>query len=375
MGLHWDQVPAEIRDTLRHGTVIPAHPLALRANAEFDMERQRALTRYYLDAGAGGVALGVHTTQYGIRSKGLYEPVLRTASETVSEWATGPVLKIAGLTGKTEQAVSESRIAVALGYHAGLLNVSAFRGAGEEEILEHCGRVAREMPLVGFYLLPEVGGIQLSADFWRRFAGLDNVVAVKIAPFNRYGTVDVVRGIIEAGAEQRVTLYTGNDDHIVGDLLTPFTAMRDGKPITVRIRGGLLGHWSFWTSRAVQMLARLQAAQQARTLEHRLLALDPIVTDCNGAIYDARHDFKGCIPGCHEVLRRQGLLEGIWCLDPAETLSPGQREEIDRVYRAYPQMNDDAFVRANLERWRSGSKRVPLVDAPAASFEEFNQAA
>jgi dihydrodipicolinate synthase/N-acetylneuraminate lyase len=375
MGLHWDQVPAEIRDVLRRGTVIPAHPLALRANAEFDVERQRALTRYYLDAGVGGVALGVHTTQYLIRSKGLYEPVLRAASETVSDWACGPVIKIAGLTGRTGQAVSESRIAVGLGYHAGLLNVSAFGGAGEDEIIEHCRQVAREMPLVGFYLLPEVGGIRLSADFWRRFAGLDNVVAIKIAPFNRYGTVDVVRGVVEAAAEQRVTLYTGNDDHIVGDLLTPFTAVRAGSEVTVRIRGGLLGHWSFWTSRAVQLLSRVQAAQQAPVLDAGLLALDSIVTDCNGAIYDAAHDFKGCIPGCHEVLRRQGLLEGIWCLDPAETLSPGQREEIDRVYRSYPQMNDDAFVRANLERWLSASKRTPLAGAAAAPFEIPHHAA
>lgn len=359
MGLHWEQLSADVLETIRDGAIIPAHPMALRPSLDIDEPHQRALTRYYIDASAGGVAVGVYTTQFLGRKFGLYEPVLRIAAETVSEWADRPFLKIAGITGKTAQALQEARLAVSLGYHAGLLNVAAFKGVAESEIIEHCRTVAAEIPLFGFYLLPAVGGIRLSADFWRQFCGIDNVVAVKVAPFSPYGTVDVVRGLIEAGAEDRVTLYTGNDDHIVADLVTPFVGMRNNARVTVHFRGGLLGHWCFWTSKWPATLQRIRAATKAGSIRADLLAHGAIVTDANNAIYDAANDFKGCVPGCHEILRRQGLMAANVCLDPNETLSPGQAGEIDRVCRAYPELADDAFVARNLHTWLSG-KKAPL---------------
>jgi hypothetical protein len=359
MALHRSELPRDILAAVRRGVVIPAHPLALDAERRFDPRRQRVLTRYYLDAGAGGLAVGVHTTQFAIRQVGLYEPVLRTVRETARAWTDRPVVMIAGLAGRTDQAIEEARTAVRLGYHIGLLNVAALKGESEDAILEHSETVAREMPLFGFYLLPEVGGVRLSADFWRRFAAIDNVVGIKIAPFNRYGTVDVVRGVVEACAEGRVTLYTGNDDHIVLDLLTPYTLIRDGERVTVHMRGGLLGHWAFWTRRAVELLDHVHAAIRRGIADTDLLALDARTTDANGAVYDGENDLRGCIPGVHEILRRQGLLKGIWCLNPDETLSPGQSEQIDRVVAAYPELNDDEFVRNNLARWL-GDEEKPL---------------
>jgi hypothetical protein len=347
----WSDWPAEVLHTLRRGCVIPAHPLALDAQRRLDVRRQRALTRYYLDAGAGGLAVGVHTTQFAIREVGLYRPVLELAMQTASEWAKKPPIMIAGLAGRTAQAVNEAQIARGLGYHAGLLSLAAMKGASEDTLIAHAQAVAREIALVGFYLQPAVGGIVLPVSFWRRFAAIENVVAIKIAPFNRYRTLDVVRGVIEAGAADRVTLYTGNDDHIVLDLITPFTVVVDGKPATVRIKGGLLGHWSVWVKKAVELLDRVHRAVAASTVPPDLLALDAQVTDCNAAIFDVANDFHGVIAGCHEILRRQGLLKGIWCLDPKETLGPGQMDEIDRVCASYPQLNDDAFVRDNLARW------------------------
>jgi dihydrodipicolinate synthase/N-acetylneuraminate lyase len=351
MGLHWSDIPAASLAVLRKGAVIPAHPLALDGARKLDERRQRALTRYYVDAGAGGLAVGVHTTQFAIREVGLYEPVLRLARETARGWTDRPLFMIAGLAGRTAQAAKEAEIARGLGYQAGLLSLAAFKGASEDELIEHCQRVAREIPLVGFYLQPSVGGIVLGPGFWRRFAAIDNVVAIKMAPFNRYRTLDVIRGVIASGAGERVTLYTGNDDHIVLDLTTPFTVGHHGGLRTVRIKGGLLGHWSVWTKKAVELLERIHRAVDEDLVTAGLLALDAQVTDCNAAFFDPAHDFHGVIAGCHEVLRRQGLLEGIWCLDPREGLSPGQAEEIDRVYRDYPDLNDDAFIRANLERW------------------------
>lgn len=347
---HWSDWPPEVVTALRRGVAIPAHPLALNAQRQFDARRQRALSRYYLDAGAGGLAVGVHTTQFAIRDVELYRPVLQLAMQVAAESGRTPIM-IAGLVGRTAQAVSEAQTARGIGYHAGLLSVAAMRGAGEDELIAHCEAVAREIPLVGFYLQPAVGGILLPVSFWRRFAQIDNVVAIKIAPFNRYRTLDVVRGVIEAGAAERVTLYTGNDDHIVGDLLTPFRLIVNGTPTTIRIRGGLLGHWSVWVRCAVELLERIHAAISVDQIPGDLLALDAQVTDCNAAIFDVANDFRGVIAGCHEILRRQGLLEGIWCLDPHETLGPGQKEEIDRVCAAYPHLNDDAFVRQNLDRW------------------------
>lgn len=353
--MHWTDLPADALAVLRQGAVIPAHPLALDARRQLDPRRQRALTRYYLDAGSGGLAVGVHTTQFAIREIGLYAPVLELAMQTARDWTplggARPLFMIAGLAGPTAQARQEARTARALGYHAGLLSLAAMKGASEDAIIEHCRAVAEEMPLVGFYLQPAVGGIALPARFWQRFAEIDNVLAIKMAPFNRYRTLDVIRGVVAARAEERVMLYTGNDDHIVLDLLAPFAVPRDGREVTVRIKGGLLGHWSVWTRRAVELLARTQAASALPAVPAELLALDAQVTDCNSAFFDVANDFHGCIAGCHEVLRRQGLLEGIWCLDPAEGLSPGQAEEIDRVQQAYPELNDDAFVAANLARW------------------------
>jgi dihydrodipicolinate synthase/N-acetylneuraminate lyase len=333
-------------ELLRRGVVIPAHPLALDARRRLDERRQRALARYYLDAGSGGLAVGVHATQFAIRDVGLYEPVLRIAME---EAAARKVVMIAGLSGRTAQAKKEAQTARALGYHAGMLSLAPMKGASIDELVEHCAAVAREIPLVGFYLQPAVGGIRLPMEFWRRFAQIENVVAVKIAPFNRYATLDVVRGVVAARAEERIALYTGNDDHIVLDLAVPFDVRRGDETVRVRIRGGLLGHWSVWTRSAVQLLERIRR----EPVGEDLLALDARVTDCNSAFFDVANNFFGCIPGCHEVLRRQGLLEGTWCLDPNETLSPGQAEEIDRVYREHADLADDDFVRANLERWLS----------------------
>lgn len=348
---HWSQLPKESLALLRRGTVIPAHPLALDAKRRFDPRRQRALTRYYLDAGAGGLAVGVHATQFAIRDRGLYEPVLQLAADAAREWARRPVFMIAGLAGKTAQAKKEAEVALAHGYHAGMLSLGAMKGATPDELVAHCAAVARVMPLIGFYLQTAVGGIALPAEFWRRFAAIENVIAIKIAPFNRYRTLDVARGVALARAEERVTLYTGNDDHIVLDLVTPFAVRRGDKEVQLRIKGGLLGHWSVWTQKAVKLHERIQAAVTSGWVDAELLALDARVTDCNSAFFDVAHDFAGCIPGCHEVLRRQGLLEGTWCLDPKETLSPGQAEEIDRVCREHADLADDDFVRANLARW------------------------
>ena len=353
--MHWADIPADSLAVLRRGTVIPAHLLALDAERKLDQRRQRAMTRYYLDAGAGGVAVGVHATQFAIRETGLYEPVLELAMKTAHEWeplgGRRPLFMVAGLAGGTEQAAREAGIARGLGYHAGLLSLAAMKGASEDQLVAHCRAVAEVMPLVGFYLQPAVGGIPLPMEFWRRFAAIDNVVAIKMAPFNRYRTLDVIRGVVAARAEDRVTLYTGNDDHIVLDLLTPFTFVRDGSPVTVRTRGGLLGHWSVWAQRAVLLLEMIHAAIEEGGAPNELLELDAQVTDCNAALFDVALDFRGCIAGCHEILRRQGLLDGIWCLDPEEGLSPGQADELSRVQADYPHLMDDRFVAQHRERW------------------------
>jgi dihydrodipicolinate synthase/N-acetylneuraminate lyase len=339
-------LPDDIGSLLSRGAVIPAHPLALDDRRRLDERRQRALARYYLDAGSGGLAVGVHATQFAIREAGLYERVLQIAAE---EAAGRKVAMIAGLAGKTGPARNEARSARAMGYHCGMLSLGAMKGASIDELIAHCAAVAADIPLVGFYLQTAVGGIPLPAQFWRRFAAIENVVAIKIAPFNRYATLDVVRGVVAARAEDRIALYTGNDDHILLDLAVPFDVRRGGETVRVRIRGGLLGHWSVWTRSAVELLERVRRGP----LDENLLALDARITDCNSAFFDVAHNFAGCIPGCHEVLRRQGLLAGTWCLDPEEKLSPGQSEEIDRVYREHGDLADDAFVRKNLDRWLS----------------------
>ncbi|WP_341895409.1 dihydrodipicolinate synthase family protein [Ferrovibrio terrae] len=353
MGLHHSKLPAEVLASLRKGTVIPAHPLALDANRKFDRKRQRALSRYYVDAGVGGLAVGVHTTQFAIRDVGLYEPVLSAAMEDAKAWTDRPLVMVGGLAGKTTQAVKEAQTAVGLGYHAGLLSLAAMKDAGVDAIIAHCEAVAAEIPLVGFYLQPAVGGVVLDAEFWRRFASIDNVIAIKVAPFHRYRTLDVMRGVAAARAENRISLYTGNDDHIVLDLTIPFTVKRGDETVNLRFVGGLLGHWSVWTQQAVTLLAKAHAAVAAGAVSPELLGLDARVTDCNAAFFDVANDFHGCIAGCHEILRRQGLLEGIWCLDPHEGLSPGQAALLDRVSKEHADLSDDAFVKANLDRWLS----------------------
>jgi len=352
-GLRFTDIPAPALSLLRRGTVIPAHPLALDAERRFDRESQKALTRYYIDAGSGGLAVGVHATQFRIREAQLYRPVLELAAETAKAWTEAPLFLIAGAIGKTAQAVAEAETARALGYHAVLLGLGAMKGASEDELIAHCEAVAAAMPLVGFYLQTAVGGIPLSRAFWTRFAGIENVIAIKVAPFDRYRTLDVAHGIVAAKAEQRVTLYTGNDDHILLDLVAPLGVRANGREALLRFKGGLLGHWSVWTAAAVQVLAPAPKGSAADAIPPGLLALDGFVTDCNSVIFDVANDFAGCIPGCHEVLRRQGLLRSNLCLDPNEVMSPGQSEGIDRLYATYPELTDDAFVSANLARWRS----------------------
>lgn len=350
--------PGWVRARLLDGLVIPAHPLALTAARKLDERRQRALTRYYHAAGAGGVAVGVHTTQFAIRdpAHGLLKPVLQLAAETVEacDARSGRrSVRIAGLCGPTGQAVAEADQARALGYHAGLLSLAALRSASDDELVRHCETVARALPLFGFYLQPAAGGRLLAYPFWRRFVEIPGVVAIKIAPFNRYQTLDVLRAVAESGRAGEIALYTGNDDTIVADLLTAHAFQTQNGKVTVRIVGGLLGHWACWTRAAVELLGRCRRCRETGVAPADLLTLGAQVTDCNAAFFDAPNAFSGCIAGIHEVLRRQGLLENIACLDPAERLSPGQAAEIDRVCRSYPHLSDDGFVRQHLDEWLS----------------------
>jgi dihydrodipicolinate synthase/N-acetylneuraminate lyase len=351
-------MPGGVRAALQGGQVIPAHPLALDVNGRFDERRQRALTRYYVAAGAGGLAIGVHTTQFAIRDPavGLFEPVLAIAREEMDRTdARGgpPLIRIGGICGTTDQALGEADLLARLGYHAGLLSLAALPDADDAALLAHCEAVGARVPLIGFYLQPSVGGRVLSYDFWRRFAEIPSVVAVKIAPFNRYHTLDVVRAVVDAGRED-IALYTGNDDAIVSDLVTTFRFVRNGVPVERRIVGGLLGQWAVWTRGAVALLRECHTAVRAGQVPRSLLQRGAEVTDANAAFFDAAHGFAGCIAGIQGVLRRQGLLASARCLDPRETLSPGQAAEIDRVCGAYPHLADDEFVAANIEEWMSG---------------------
>lgn len=343
----------DARRNLRDGVVIPAHPLALTAARTLDERRQRALSRYYFDAGAGGLAVGVHTTQFAIRDPkhGLYQPVLELAIETVRaslKAHSRPFTMVAGVVGDTAQAVREAELAVATGYDTGLLSLGALPRASDEELIAHCRAVADVIPLFGFYLQPAVGGRVLSYRFWREFAEIENVWAVKIAPFDRYRTLDAVRGIVESGRTD-IALYTGNDDNIVGDLVTPFPANVEGTEKARWFDGGLLGQWAVGTHRAVTLLERTRAGRGAAGVG--LMSEGAALTDFNAAMFDAAHCFAGCIPGIHEVLRRQGLLEGTWCLDEKETLSPGQSEELDRVIRTHHFLLDDGFVKERIDAW------------------------
>lgn len=349
--------PKEIVDALRRGQVIPAHPLALNAERKLDERRQRALTRYYCHAGAGGVAVGVHTTQFAIRDPehGLFKPVLELAAETVrvcEMHLDRPLIRIGGICGRTSQAVGEATLLRDLGYHAGLLSLAAMKGESLDALVNHCRTVAEIVPLVGFYLQPAVGGCLLSVEFWRRFAEIENVIAIKMAPFNRYQTLDVIRGVAEAGAAERIALYTGNDDSIVADLLTTYRIPVNGSRLLLRIVGGLLGHWACWTKPAVDLLEQChEAAVSKEGIPHTLLTTGTEVTDANAAFFDVANGFAGCIAGIHEILHRQGLMSGRWCLDPREELSPGQMDEINRVCEAYPHLADDEFVTEHLDEW------------------------
>lgn len=334
----------EVFGLLHEGTVIPAHPLALDSRLKLDEARQRGLTRYYMEAGAGGIAVGVHTTQFEIRNPGigLLEPVLRLAAEEVDQAALNrPFIKVAGICGPVEQAIKEAELAKKYGYHFGLLSQGGLAAYSEKELLERAKAVAEVLPVFGFYLQPAVGGRVLSYDFWLAFSEIPKVHAIKVAAFNRYQTLDVVRAVCESSRRDQIALYTGNDDNIVADLLTPYHFAVSGKQVTKRFVGGLLGHWAVWTGKAVELLKEIKTCiGQGYAGTERLLAKGIAVTDINAVIFDAKNNFKGCIPGIHEILRRQGLLEGVHCLNPEETLSPGQGEEIERIISMYPDFRD-----------------------------------
>ncbi len=345
---------AQFRALLQQGLVVPAHPLAITKDFKLDERRQRALTRYYCDAGSGGVAVGVHTTQFSIRNQnvGLFEPVLELAMEELRafEARSGKVLaKIGGICGETRQACSEATTLRKLGYDGGLLSLAALSTASNGQLIEHCRAVGETLPIIGFYLQPAVGGRPLDAEFWEGFVEIDSVVAIKVASFNRYQTIDALRAVAHSGRASEIALYTGNDDNIVADLLTEF---RFGDR-SVQFVGGLLGQWAVWTLRAVELLHAVHTAKRNGACFNSLLARGAEITDVNSAIFDVTHQFRGCIAGIQEILRKQGLLAGNWCLDPHETLSEGQMEEIDRVCSSYPWLNDNQFVAQHLDRWLS----------------------
>lgn len=351
----------ELTKALHDGLVIPAHPLALNESRQLDERRQRALTRYYIASGAGGVAVGVHSTQFEIRQPdiALYEPVLRMAAEEVDRAGlTRPFIKVAGICGPTEQAIAEAKLAVSLGYDAGLLSMGGLQTWSEEELLERTRQIAAIIPVFGFYLQPSVGGRIFTFDFWKQFADIPGVVAIKMAPFNRYQTIDVVRAVCSSERRDEIALYTGNDDNIVNDLLTTYRFKVNGEAVEKRIVGGLLGHWAVWTKKAVELMDEVKKVRDGVNISAEWLTRNVEVTDTNAAFFDPANGFHGCIPGIHEVLRRQGLLEGRWCLNPHEELSPGQMEEIDRMYADYPHLNDDEFVRENLQSWLNEQAKV-----------------
>lgn len=348
--MDYKKLDSRIYDLLHKGTVIPAHPLALDASKQLDEHRQRLLTRYYIAAGAGGVAVGVHTTQFEIRRPeiNLFEPVLRLAAEEVNKSPNAEnLIKVAGITGATADAVKEAEMATHHGYHLGLISMGGLPSLSEKELISRTREVAAKIPLFGFYLQPAAGGRLLSYEFWKEFVNIPNVYAIKIAAFNRYQTIDVVRAVCNSPRRDEIALYTGNDDNIIGDLITPYEFNINGKKIEKRFTGGLLGHWAVWTSKAVELLKEIKKGNINYDL---LLKKNIAVTDMNAVIFDAKNSFHGCIPGIHEVLRRQGLLEGTWCLNPEEKMSADQSEEIDRIYNDYPELTDDDFVKRFLEK-------------------------
>lgn len=346
------KLSSELYQHLHSGLVIPANPTALTKTLDLDERRQRALLRYYLDSGSGGLAVGVHTSQFEIREAALYRPVLEIGKEEMDSFCNKSkkaIFRIAGVLGKTGQATNEAQTAIDLGYHAVLLSLAAFKDNTNKELIEHCKAVAEVIPLIGFYLQPSVGGRVLDTDFWRAFSSIENVVAIKMAPFDRYHTIDVVRGVAESGRADEIALYTGNDDNIIADLLTVYEIPIGDKIVKKRIVGGLLGHWAVWTKKAVELMDRIKEAKASDFPD--LLKTGIKVTDSNAAFFDSRNGFKGSIAGIHEVLIRQGLLEANHTINPKEKLSSGQKEEIDRVYALYPELNDDDFVAENRDKW------------------------
>ncbi|MBD0777586.1 dihydrodipicolinate synthase family protein [Maribacter sp. ANRC-HE7] len=353
--MNHNKLTTKEKQLLHEGTVIPAHPLALNEHRKLDEKRQRALSRYYLDAGVGGLAVGVHTTQFEIRKPdvNLFKPVLELAKEEMDSYTSKSdrtILRIAGVIGNTNQALKEAQMAADLGYQAVLLSLAALPEASNKELLDHCREVSKVMPIIGFYMQTAVGGRYLDFDFWLEFAQIENVVAIKMAPFNRYQTFDVVRAVVESGRADQIALYTGNDDNILVDLMTEFEIQSNGKLIKKRIVGGLLGHWSVWAKAAVTLLEDIKSGTYAND-SGKLLTMAAKITDSNAAFFDAANNFSGCIVGLHEVLRRQGLLEGTWTLNEKDCLTPGQKAEIDRVYKAYPELNDDLFIAKNVAGW------------------------
>lgn len=348
------KLEATLFKALHEGLVIPAHPLALTADRQLDERHQRALTRYYMAAGAGGIAVGVHSTQFEIRDPehNLYEPVLRLAAEEINKAKLDrPFIKVAGVCGPTEQALAEVEIATKLGYDAVLLSMGGLKELTEEEHLERVRQVANKVPVIGFYLQPSVGGRVFSFDFWKQFCEINNVVAIKMAPFNRYQSIDVARAVCYSSRREEIALYTGNDDNIINDLLTTYSFTIAGEVVEKQVVGGLLGHWAVWTKKAVELLDEIKEARAKEQIDISWLTRNIEVTDTNAAFFDTANQFAGCIPGIHEVLRRQGLLQGTWCLNPHEVLSEGQAEEIDRMYEMYPHLHDNEFVRENLDKW------------------------
>lgn len=347
-----------ILQKLRSGCVIPAHPLALQSDNTIDERHQSALTQYYLAAGAGGLAVGVHTTQFAIHDPriGLYRPVLELAIETARQhvMSTGcdePIM-IAGLVGDTQQAMEEAKAVKGLGYHLGLLSLTALKGQSVGALIAHCQNVAEVIPVMGFYLQETISHMTLPIEFWRKLVAIPNVLAIKIAPFNRYQTLDVLAAVANSGRSDDIALYTGNDDNIIVDLLTRHDFNVEGRMISLRIVGGLLGQWACWTKTAVEHLHRIKSVLNNKTaVPHDMLSLAGQLTLANKAIFDADNHFSGCIPGILYVLKGQGLLRKVRTLDPEERLSPGQAEAIDRIIRDYPHLTDDTFVKENLHKW------------------------
>ncbi|HRO47664.1 dihydrodipicolinate synthase family protein [Agriterribacter sp.] len=342
----------DISRLLQQGTVIPAHPLALTQQLQIDEKRQRMLTQYYIASGAGGLAVGVHTTQFEIRKPefNMLESVLKLAAEEIEQANLDrPFIKVAGIVGPVDAAVKEAELAAQYGYHLGLVSMGGLNNYSEAELIKRAEKIAAVIPVFGFYLQPAVGGRILSYAFWRDFSDITNVHAIKVAAFNRYQTLDVVRAVCNSSRRDDIALYTGNDDNIIADLVTPYRFPVAGKQVEKRFVGGLLGHWAVWTQRSVALFHEVKKALANNNGDYAQLLSEGIaVTDMNAVIFDARHNFKGCIAGIHEVLRRQGLMAGTWCLNAEEQLSPGQAEEIDRICALYPRLTDDAFVKAFL---------------------------